>query len=65
VLCPQCKKSSRVLDTRQAESVVRRRRECLDKGCAYKWWTVEMRIGRIFPFTVLLGPNGPEIAKKT
>lgn len=40
MLCPECKKSdSRVLDSRNDERIVRRRRECL--RCKYRFTTYE------------------------
>ena len=46
--CPSCRKSeTRVVDSRDDESVVRRRRECL--GCKYRFTTYErMEAPRLF-----------------
>jgi transcriptional repressor NrdR len=37
--CPQCKKQSQVIDTREAENGIRRRRECL--SCEQRFTTYE------------------------
>jgi transcriptional repressor NrdR len=37
--CPECKGKTKVIDTRLRDSVVRRRRECLD--CQHKFYTTE------------------------
>ena len=48
LICPTCRKSeTRVVDSRDDESVVRRRRECL--GCKYRFTTYErMEAPRLF-----------------
>jgi hypothetical protein len=43
------------------ESVVRRRRACLAEGCTFKFWTVELIIGRTFDFKLIMGPMGPQV----
>ena len=37
--CPNCKKESQVIDSREAENSIRRRRECL--SCNYRFTTYE------------------------
>lgn len=64
MLCPQCRLQSRVLDTRQGDAVIRRRRACSDEDCGFKWWTVELPIGRTFDFKLKLGPKGLEVANR-
>src|SRR3984957_3836694 len=48
LICPSCRKSeTRVVDSRDDESVVRRRRECL--GCKHRFTTYErMEAPRLF-----------------
>jgi transcriptional repressor NrdR len=48
LICPTCRKTeTRVVDSRDDESVVRRRRECL--GCKYRFTTYErMEAPRLF-----------------
>ncbi|HEY9084646.1 MAG TPA: transcriptional regulator NrdR [Candidatus Tyrphobacter sp.] len=42
LICPTCRKSeTRVVDSRDDESVVRRRRECLDPRCKHRFTTYE------------------------
>jgi transcriptional repressor NrdR len=42
LICPSCGKSeTRVVDSRDDESVVRRRRECLDSACKHRFTTYE------------------------
>ncbi|PZR57548.1 MAG: transcriptional regulator NrdR [Candidatus Meridianibacter frigidus] len=42
MICPTCQKSeTRVVDSRDDESVVRRRRECLDPRCKHRFTTYE------------------------
>jgi transcriptional repressor NrdR len=48
--CPTCRKSeTRVVDSRDDETVVRRRRECLDPRCKHRFTTYErMEVPRLF-----------------
>jgi transcriptional repressor NrdR len=48
--CPTCRKSeTRVVDSRDDETVVRRRRECLNPGCKHRFTTYErMEAPRLF-----------------
>ena len=48
--CPTCRKSeTRVVDSRDDETVVRRRRECLDPRCKHRFTTYErMEAPRLF-----------------
>jgi len=48
--CPTCRKSeTRVVDSRDDETVVRRRRECLDLRCKHRFTTYErMEVPRLF-----------------
>jgi transcriptional repressor NrdR len=48
--CPTCRKSeTRVVDSRDDENVVRRRRECLDPRCKHRFTTYErMEAPRLF-----------------
>lgn len=48
--CPTCRKSeTRVVDSRDDENVVRRRRECLDLRCKHRFTTYErMEAPRLF-----------------
>ena len=48
--CPTCRKSeTRVVDSRDDETVVRRRRECLDPHCKHRFTTYErMESPRLF-----------------
>lgn len=48
--CPTCRKSeTRVVDSRDDENVVRRRRECLDPRCKHRFTTYErMESPRLF-----------------
>jgi transcriptional repressor NrdR len=50
LLCPTCRKSeTRVVDSRDDENVVRRRRECLDPRCKHRFTTYErMEAPRLF-----------------
>jgi len=50
LICPTCRKSeTRVVDSRDDESVVRRRRECLDPRCKHRFTTYErMEAPRLF-----------------
>ena len=50
VICPTCRKSeTRVVDSRDDENVVRRRRECLDPRCKHRFTTYErMEAPRLF-----------------
>jgi len=42
LICPTCRKSeTRVVDSRDDETVVRRRRECLDPRCKHRFTTYE------------------------
>jgi|SRR5579875_823676 transcriptional repressor NrdR len=42
LICPSCRKSdTRVIDSRDDETVVRRRRECLDPSCRHRFTTYE------------------------
>ncbi|MEO6836141.1 MAG: transcriptional regulator NrdR [Candidatus Tumulicola sp.] len=49
-MCPTCRKSeTRVVDSRDDETVVRRRRECLDPRCKHRFTTYErMEAPRLF-----------------
>lgn len=42
--CLQCKRGSRVVDSKKTAQSISRRRECL--GCGLRWNTVEYREGR-------------------
>ena len=48
--CPTCRKSeTSVVDSRDDETVVRRRRECLDPRCKHRFTTYErMEVPRLF-----------------
>lgn len=48
--CPTCRASeTRVVDSRDDESVVRRRRECLDPACKHRFTTYErMETARLY-----------------
>lgn len=50
LFCPTCRKSeTRVVDSRDDENVVRRRRECLDPRCKHRFTTYErMEAPRLF-----------------
>jgi len=50
LICPTCRKSeTRVVDSRDDETVVRRRRECLDSRCKHRFTTYErMEAPRLF-----------------
>lgn len=50
LICPTCRKSeTRVVDSRDDETVVRRRRECLDARCKHRFTTYErMEAPRLF-----------------
>ncbi len=50
LICPTCRKNeTRVVDSRDDESVVRRRRECLDPRCKHRFTTYErMEAPRLF-----------------
>ncbi|HEV7180743.1 MAG TPA: transcriptional regulator NrdR [Candidatus Baltobacteraceae bacterium] len=50
LICPTCRKSeTRVVDSRDDETVVRRRRECLDPRCKHRFTTYErMEAPRLF-----------------
>jgi transcriptional repressor NrdR len=50
LICPTCRKSeTRVVDSRDDENVVRRRRECLDPRCKHRFTTYErMEAPRLF-----------------
>ncbi|MBV9271636.1 MAG: transcriptional repressor NrdR [Candidatus Eremiobacteraeota bacterium] len=50
MICPTCRKSeTRVVDSRDDENVVRRRRECLDPRCKHRFTTYErMEAPRLF-----------------
>jgi transcriptional repressor NrdR len=50
LICPTCRKSeTRVVDSRDDENVVRRRRECLDQRCKHRFTTYErMEAPRLF-----------------
>lgn len=50
LFCPTCRKSeTRVVDSRDDETVVRRRRECLDPRCKHRFTTYErMEAPRLF-----------------
>lgn len=50
IICPTCRKSeTRVVDSRDDENVVRRRRECLDTRCKHRFTTYErMEAPRLF-----------------
>lgn len=50
LICPTCRKSeTRVVDSRDDENVVRRRRECLDLRCKHRFTTYErMEAPRLF-----------------
>ncbi|MHB8141584.1 MAG: transcriptional regulator NrdR [Vulcanimicrobiaceae bacterium] len=50
LICPTCRKSeTRVVDSRDDETVVRRRRECLDARCKHRFTTYErMESPRLF-----------------
>ncbi|HTA39337.1 MAG TPA: transcriptional regulator NrdR [Candidatus Acidoferrales bacterium] len=50
MFCPTCRKSeTRVVDSRDDETVVRRRRECLDPRCKHRFTTYErMESPRLF-----------------
>lgn len=50
LICPTCRKSeTRVVDSRDDENVVRRRRECLDVRCKHRFTTYErMEAPRLF-----------------
>ncbi|HEV3152716.1 MAG TPA: transcriptional regulator NrdR [Candidatus Baltobacteraceae bacterium] len=50
MICPTCRKSeTRVVDSRDDETVVRRRRECLDPRCKHRFTTYErMEAPRLF-----------------
>jgi len=50
IICPTCRKSeTRVVDSRDDENVVRRRRECLDPRCKHRFTTYErMEAPRLF-----------------
>ena len=50
LICPTCRKSeTRVVDSRDDETVVRRRRECLDLRCKHRFTTYErMEAPRLF-----------------
>lgn len=50
LLCPTCRKNeTRVVDSRDDENVVRRRRECLDPRCKHRFTTYErMEAPRLF-----------------
>ncbi|HET7813328.1 MAG TPA: transcriptional regulator NrdR [Candidatus Baltobacteraceae bacterium] len=50
MICPTCRKSeTRVVDSRDDENVVRRRRECLDHRCKHRFTTYErMEAPRLF-----------------
>ena len=50
LICPTCQKSeTRVVDSRDDENVVRRRRECLDLRCKHRFTTYErMEAPRLF-----------------
>lgn len=50
LICPTCRKSeTRVVDSRDDENVVRRRRECLDLRCKHRFTTYErMESPRLF-----------------
>ena len=41
--CPICKaEGSKVIDTHIRPRIVRRRRQCRDEQCKYRWNTIEM-----------------------
>lgn len=66
--CPKCKSATRVTETRTGEQSNRRRRACQGPGCDFKFWTIELIIGRVFDFRLVMGPMGPQVitqAKKT
>jgi transcriptional repressor NrdR len=50
MICPTCRKNeTRVVDSRDDENVVRRRRECLDPRCKHRFTTYErMEAPRLF-----------------
>ncbi|MDH2908882.1 MAG: transcriptional repressor NrdR [Candidatus Eremiobacteraeota bacterium] len=50
MICPTCRKSeTRVVDSRDDDNVVRRRRECLDPRCKHRFTTYErMEQSRLF-----------------
>src|SRR5579871_5189420 len=50
LICPTCRKNeTRVVDSRDDENVVRRRRECLDPRCKHRFTTYErMEAPRLF-----------------
>ena len=50
MICPTCRKNeTRVVDSRDDETVVRRRRECLDPRCKHRFTTYErMEAPRLF-----------------
>lgn len=46
IRCPQCNSKTHVLDTRAApvHNYIRRRRECLNRKCKFRFTTKEMTI---------------------
>lgn len=61
--CPTCKGQTRVTETRHGDQVGRRRRACTE--CDFKFWTVELIVGRAFDFKLIMGPKGPQVVTAT
>lgn len=63
--CPKCKDATRVTETRPGDQVIRRRRACVGQACGFRFWTVELTIGRSFDFKLIMGPKGPTVVPAT
>ena len=45
--CPECNAGSKVIKTHRIEGGIRRRRECVNYGCQWRWTTLEVLRSRV------------------